>query len=292
MDEAKKKPWENLEWGKIAPGRIKYYEDTGQHKNAERFKDMMKKHRRWLKSDEGRSERAIAQLYKHAAMDKLQARHIESSLLDMAEQCRQEIESLTEDMESGLYEMTGIDWDEADMWREMYHYQLNSAEMMHERWHEIQFACEDIEKRLDDVMAACWQGEYKLLGWNFHEEDFYGLDGRAGMELGRDEAIKRLKHLTKDELIETMSHCVNLALAYMNIQGKINSIKMATYLAKGDLEQLLNDIETVTGIYDKLNPERVRNEFSGEWYICTSDREEEKRFDRAVKYLPEEAWVL
>lgn len=304
-----RKAWESLEWAKRTPDRIKYHEQRGEYEDAEYFKDLMKKHKRWLKTDQGRRDLGEAQMYERPAMKHLQGEHLESCIYELCEECDKIIEEIKTSKEDGELDFFGISDVCADQWMDM----LSKIQTEAEGIHELSQFTDEIfykyfldagfttytdlygdeqeytgKQHFNTVMASIWDGHYELIGFNPYIEDYIGYPMGTSFAAIRDRAKQRMMKLTKEKIISLYSYCINLTLAYMNLQNQIAAVKMAMHLAKGDRATLLDDIDSVSSLYESLNAEKRTTSY-GVYISC--DREAEAKFDRACEYLLDECWL-
>ena len=66
--------------------------------------------------------------------------------------------------------------------------------------------------------------QYRMLGYDTVEMDYFAFLNDYEEELAEKEAIKRLKRMTKDELLKTAGKCFRVVLAYLDIREKVNSL--------------------------------------------------------------------
>ena len=303
MDETKKEPWESLAWGRRNPGIVELYERQGMPEMAEKFREMEKKHKRWLKSDQGRRELGEEQMFERPAMADLHGRHLEYCLENLREKCEKMREDIENSKEDGELDFFGIDEFTSNEWMQMLAkiaFNVEEIEEMCQYKHEIydQYFWEshadegydddgdpyDGRKHLDLIMTSLWDGYYELVGFNPYKDDYQGWPMGTSMSRLRDAAREKVKRLTKDKMISLYTYCINFTLAFMNLQFQMKAVEMAMYLAKGDRAQLLNDIATMEDMYEQLDATRTP-------YGISCDSEAERKFNRACADLLDECWL-
>lgn len=75
------------------------------------------------------------------------------------------------------------------------------------------------------VAAGTGEGYGGLLGWDSYEQDYYGIDFTDAFV--EDEAKKKLKQMTKDDLIAAARQCFKVYHAYIGLRNRYDSLKAA-----------------------------------------------------------------
>ena len=125
---------------------------------------------------------------------------------------------------------------------------------------------------------AAGAGEY--LGWDSYEHDYFGIDGMD--VFAEDEAKKKLKQMTKDELIQAIRQCFKVYQSYIGLRNRYDSMKAAIDILRDKNTGVLQVIREIEKLYEATNEKQgFYAEYSEEW----------KEFDRYTDALPQEAWI-
>lgn len=76
------------------------------------------------------------------------------------------------------------------------------------------------------VAAGAWRSFGGFLGFDEYENDYYGLDCTDAF--AEDEARKKLKQMTKDELITAVKQCFKVYHSYIGLRNRYDSLKIAS----------------------------------------------------------------
>ena len=119
-----------------------------------------------------------------------------------------------------------------------------------------------------------------MLGWDSYEGDYFGIDG---MEVfAEDEARKKLKRLSKDELITAARQCFKVYQAYIGLRNRYDSLKAAIDILRDQNTGFLQIIKEIEKLYEQAAEHQgLYAEYSKEW----------KEFERYTDALPPEAWI-
>lgn len=122
----------------------------------------------------------------------------------------------------------------------------------------------------------------RVWGFDVEEHDYYGLE--PGLEdLARREARKRLKHLTKDKLIECAGRCMEIARQYMSLRARYDGLSTALAVLKGQFEASLEMVKHIEDLYEAA--EQATDGFR--WTFCR----ELRTLDAALDNLPDRLWI-
>lgn len=118
------------------------------------------------------------------------------------------------------------------------------------------------------------------LGWDSYEQDYFGIDSTdAWVE---DEAKKKLKQMTKDELIQAIRQCFKVYQSYIGLRNRYDSLKAAIDILRDENTGVLQVIREIEKLYEAASEEQgFYAEYSKEW----------KEFERYTDALPQEAWI-
>lgn len=138
---------------------------------------------------------------------------------------------------------------------------------------------EPFQRTYDDCTTALIGNRYKLLGYDFEEEDYFALTG-YDRELAQTEAGKRLMRRTKAELLSAIGQCLGTLLAFLDLRQQYDYLKATFDILRDENTSLLRVIKDIDAAYEDI---------SAGWLHCT--REAVRRFDTLLEDLPDRAWV-
>lgn len=216
--------------------------------------------------------------YKKPIVKNLNLEYITQDLLDMQDEC-EGVRWYTDsdDGEDSLINALDGDEDEA------YEFKMAFADLCAE--------CDRMSEDLQDdwvpecfdlffVSAGAGETQGGLLGYDEWEQDYFGigcLDSYA-----EDEAKKKLKQLTKDELIAATRQCFKIYQAYIGLRNRYDSLKAAIDILKDQNTGHLQVVKEIEKLYEEAAEQQGQYaEYSKEW----------KEFERYTNALPPEAWI-
>ena len=138
---------------------------------------------------------------------------------------------------------------------------------------------EGFGKMYDDCTVALIGNRYKLIGYDYDEEDYVAL-ASYDQELAQTEAGKRLMRKTKAEMISTIGQCVGVLVAFLDLRQQYDYLKATFDIVRDENTSLLKQIKEIEAAYEEAD--------AAGWY---SWRLEVKRFDQLLDYLPERTWI-
>lgn len=203
---------------------------------------------------------------------------IKQDLWDMQEEC-EEVRWFTdsEDGEETLINALSGDEDEA------YEFKMAFADL-----------CAECERMLEDLretwvpecfdiffVAAGAGNEYGgLYGWDSYEQDYLGIDFDSSF--AEDEAKKKLKQMTKDDLIAASRQCFKVFQAYIGLRNRYDSLKAAIDILRDQNTGYLQIVKQIEKLYE------AASEQQGWW---AENTKEWREFERYTDALPQEAWI-
>lgn len=155
--------------------------------------------------------------------------------------------------------------------------------------------CAECERMLNDLeeewvpecfdvfFVAIGAGEYGggLLGWDSFEQDYFGIG--CSDCYAEDEAKKKLKSMTKDNMIAAARQCFKVYHAYIGLRTRYDSLKAAIDILRDQNTGYLQVVKEIERLYEKVSKsEWSRREWS----------EESREWERYTKALPPEAWIM
>jgi hypothetical protein len=139
---------------------------------------------------------------------------------------------------------------------------------------------EYIPECFDSLFVAIGAGEKGggLLGWDSYEQDYFGL--QCTDSYAEQKAAKRLKQLTKDQLIQSAQVCFNVYYAYIGLRHRYDCLKASMDILRDQNTGYLQMVRQIEEIYEKANEDRFY-----EW------RQSVKDLERLIQNMPKEAWI-
>lgn len=216
--------------------------------------------------------------YKKPIVKNLNLDAITQDLWDIQEEC-ENVRWYTdsEDGEDSLINALDGDEDEA------YEFKMSFADL-----------CAECERMLEDmrdewvpecfdiffVAIGAGNANGGLLGWDSYEQDYFGIS--CTDSFAEDEAKKKLKQMTKADLIAAVRQCVKIYHAYIGLRNRYDSLKAAIDILHDQNTGYLQTVKEIDKLYEKVSEDEwSRREYSKasvEW----------KRYTDA---LPPEAWI-
>ena len=142
---------------------------------------------------------------------------------------------------------------------------------------------EFIPEYFDLFFAAVNKGG-EMLGYDIYEHDYYGL-GSFESGLANEEASKKMKALTKDQLIQAAQCCFGVYRAYIGLQYRYDCIKAAMDILRDENTGYLKMIKQMEELYEKADEETE----GFKWTHGAAGALGE--FNRLLENMPQEAWI-
>lgn len=232
-----------------------------------------------LDPEEVKREKAKRLRYKKPIVKDLNLDFIKEDLWDIQSDC-EEVRWYTDsdDGEDSLINALDGDEDEA------YEFKMAFADL-----------CAECEKMLEDLdqewIPECFDlffvaiGSQKsyggLLGYDVYEKDYYGIN-HYEILFAEDEAKKRLKKMTKDDLIAAARQCFQVYHAYIGLRTRYDSLKAAIDILRDKNTGVLQAVKEIDRLYDESNADGgCYLKYTKEW----------REFERYTDALPPEAWI-
>ncbi len=228
-------------------------------------------------AEETRRGKARQLRYKKPIARGLNLDDIRSSLWDISEACW-EVQYYIDGDEGTLLNALDGDEDDAHEFRMMFAVLSAECEQM-----QYDLCNEYVPECFDLFFAAVNKGG-EMLGYDTYEGDYYGLGSfESGWVNG--EAVKRIKALTKDRLVEAAQRCIGIYQAYVGLTYRYDCIKSAMDILRSENTGYLKAIRQVEELYEKADEETEGFKYD---YFQSSAV---KRLDRLLENIPQEAWV-
>lgn len=230
-----------------------------------------------VNAEETRRIKAMNLRYKKPIAKGLNLDDIRNSLWDISEACAEVQYYIDGDDETLLNALAG---DEDDAYEFKMMFSTLSAEceqMLNDLDNEY------IPEYFDLFFAAANKGG-EMLGFDTYEGDYYGL-GSHESRFANEEAVKKIKTLTKDQLIEAIQCCFGIYQAYIGLTYRYDCIKSAMDILRSENTSYLKTIKEIEDLYEKANEETEGFKYR---FLQSSTI---KNFDSLLENIPQEAWI-
>ena len=98
----------------------------------------------------------------------------------------------------------------------------------------------------------------------------------------QDEAKKKLKQMTKDDLIAATRQCFKVYSAYIGLRNRYDSLKAAIDILRDENTGIIQVVKKIEELYEEAQKQQdAWKEYSKEW----------NEFERYTDSLPQEAWI-
>ncbi len=216
--------------------------------------------------------------YKKPIVRNLNLDSITQDLWDMQEEC-ENVRWYTdsEDGEDSLINALDGDEDEAYEFKMAFSDLCAECERMFEDLRE-----EWVPECFDIFFVAAGASDSGggLLGWDAYDQDYMGIS--CTDSFAEDEAKKKLKQMTKDDLIAATRQCFKVYNAYIGLRNRYDSLKAAIDILRDQNTGLMQTVKEIEKLYAAVTEDEwVRKDWSNqsvEW----------RRYTDA---LPQEAWI-
>lgn len=131
----------------------------------------------------------------------------------------------------------------------------------------------------DDCTVALIGERYKILGYDFEEEDYFSL-ASYDESLAQTEAGKRLMRRTKADMLSTIGQCMGILIAFLDLRQQYDYLKATFDILRDENTSLLQTIKEIDAAYDAI--------MVVAWH---RPQEAVRRFDALLENLPDRAWV-
>ena len=224
---------------------------------------------------ETRRIKAMNLRYKKPLAKGLNLDDIKNSLWDISEVCGDVQYYIDCDDETLLNALDG-DEDDAYEFKMMFSTLSADCEQM-----QYDLDNEYIPEYFDLFFAAVNKGG-EMLGYDTYEQDYYGL-GSFESRLANEGAVKKIKTLTKDQLIEAIQYCFGIYQAYIGLTYRYDCIKSAMDILRSENTSYLKTIKQIDELYEKANEETEGFRYG--WGDSV------RELDKILSNMPQETWV-
>ena len=211
-------------------------------------------------------------------MKNLNLDFIQQDLWDIQEAC-EEVHWYTdsEDGNDSLINALNGDEDEA------YEFKMEFADLCAECERMFEDLNEEwVPECFDIFFVSTGAGESYggLLGFDEYEGDYFGIG--CSDSWAEDEAKKKLKQMTKDEMIAATRQCFRIYSAYIGLRNRYDSLKASIDILRDQNTGHIQTVKEIERMYEEASKQQDRfAEYSKEW----------KEFERYTDALPPEAWI-
>lgn len=227
---------------------------------------------------ETKKNKAKQMRYKKPIVKNLNLDFIQQDLWDIQEEC-EDIRWYTDSEDGTDSLVNALDGDED----EAYEFKMAFADLCAE--------CYKMREDLEDewvpdcfdiffVAAGASKMYGGLLGYDLYERDYFGIS--CCDSFAEDEAKKKLKQMTKDDLIVAARQCFKAYSAYIGLRNRYDGLKAAIDILRDQNTGYLQVAREIERLYEAVSQDGwTREEYSKE-------SREWKHFTDA---LPQEAWI-
>jgi hypothetical protein len=231
-----------------------------------------------INAEEIKRQKAKNLRYKKPIVRNLNLDYIQQDLWDIQEEC-ENIRWYTESEDGNDSLINALSGDED----EAYEFKMAFADLCA----ECERMREDLEEEwvpecFDIFFVAAGSGEQGggLLGWDSYEGDYFGIS--CSDSFAEDEAKKKLKQMTKDDLIVSARQCFKVYQSYIGLRNRYDSLKAAIDILRDQNTGYLQAVKEIERLYEEV----IKDAYSRKDWSKAS--QEWKRYTDA---LPQEAWI-
>jgi len=210
--------------------------------------------------------------------------------------CMESIRCALSDMEEEAGEIDGMLWDDDTLEEllgdedEAFEFKMafrdlqSDLQSMAEALQELDrlMYTDDAEELFDLFFPAVGGDGATLYGYDEYESDYFPLDSWEA-EAATREAAKKLKRLTKEQLLDTAGVCLRIARQFLALQYRHDCLSAAFDILRGQQEgllQLVRKVEEAWAAADRAT-DGFRNDWGSELW----------ELDRVLSNVPERLWV-
>lgn len=233
-----------------------------------------------IDAEETRRRKARELRYRKPIVRFLNIDTIRDELSEISENCDNVRYYFENDDDDTLINALNGDSDEEFEFKMMFADLCAECEKMRE-----DLANEYIPASFDDFFVAIGAGDSGggLLGWDSFEQDYFGLQCADSFAL--QESAKRLKRLTKDQLIEAAHACFKVYHAYIGLRNRYDCLKAAMDILRDENTGYLQMVRQIEEVYERADKESEG--FRYQYCYCREVAE----LDRMLECMPQEAWI-
>lgn len=231
-----------------------------------------------LDAEETRRSKAKSLRYKKPIVKDLNIDKIKEDLWDIQGECLH-IKWYTdsEDGTDSLINALDGDKDEAYEFKMAFGDLCAECEQMRRDLEE-----EWVPECFDVFFVAVGAGELcgGILGYDSYEQDYFGISCEDAF--AEDAAKKKLKQMTKDDMITAARQCFRVYQSYIGLKNRYDSLKAAIDILRDKNTGVLQAVKEIEKLYKAVSADRWTKD---EW------SKESKDWKRYTDALPQEAWI-
>ena len=229
-----------------------------------------------MNAEETKRWKAMNLRYKKPIGKDLNLDAIKEALCEIGDEC-DDVQYYLDYHEETL--LNALDGDEDDAYEFRMMFSDLSAEC-DQMWEDLRK--EYVPEYFDLFFVAVGKG-YEMVGYDVYEHDYFGLD-YIESEWANEEAVKKMKALTKDQLIKTAQYCFKIFQAYIGLQHRYDCIKAAMDILRDSNTGYLQMVDQIEKQYEKANE-------STDGFKWWSHTPEVNDLDRLIENMPQEVWL-
>ena len=217
--------------------------------------------------------------YKKTIVRNLNLEYITQELWDIQEEC-ENIRWYTDSEDGTDSLINALDGDED----EAYEFKMAFGDLCAECDRMLEDLREEwVPECFDILFVAAGAGEHEggIYGWDEYEGDYLGIS--CTDNFAEDEAKKKLKRMTKDDLIAAARQCFKIYHAYIGLRDRYDSLKAAIDILHDQNTGYLQTVKEIERLYEEVSEDEwTRKEWS----------KQSMEWKRYTDTLPQEAWVV
>ena len=229
------------------------------------------------KEMEARREKAKNLRYKKAAVSGLTLWEIREKLGEITEACDEVVYWMDSDDQTLIDALDG-DLDDVDRFKADFAVLSADADRMNDDLYNVYVR----ETPFDDILVTSGidqQRGMSLLGYDELEGDYFGIENWM-RDWAEKESVKRLKRLTKEQLLEAMAQTVAITFAFLGIQSRYQDLKAAIDILRAQNKEYLDSVKLLNELHAQL---------WNEWGHM--DYKVERQMDAIIQRMPQEAFL-
>ena len=226
-----------------------------------------------IDSEETKRRKSRELRYRKPIVRNLNLDFIKEELYEIAEQC-EDARWYFDDDETLLNALDDND-DEEYEFKMMFSDLCAECEQM-----SIDLENEYIPEYFDAFFVSIGAGEYGggLLGYDSYEQDYFSL--ACTDEYAEQESAKKLKKLTKDQLIEGARYCFKIYHSYIGLKYRYDCLKASMDILRDQNTGYLQMVKQIEEAYEKANQ-----------YDFYDYNQATKDLDNLIDCMPQEVWL-
>ena len=131
----------------------------------------------------------------------------------------------------------------------------------------------DIQENYDDMVVALLGATHNIWGYDSTECDYFRLLGPFDEDRAEEAAIKRIKRLTKDEMIRTFQRVLRILVLFFDIKASHDCLTAVVEELDNHAAVLYEKNRKIDQLYEDLTSKN------------------EAQFDSLIENLPQRMWV-